>query len=171
MTLLLLLACARKPVEVPALIAPPPPTPPPPTAGAVVDGRFVDALYPMSIEVPPRWSAEPGLNPDALRVTLVHLPTGARVELRADPGGTADPLPRPDCTWDFVDPARYRALRLPAPVTAATCIAEDPLQPRVLGYGTVDRDLAWHLDIVLPPTRAREARAALDEVLGTLRFR
>lgn len=169
--LLLPLGCPKKAEESPALVPPEPPPPAPPTAGAVVDGRFVDALYAMSVAVPPGWSAEPGDNPDALRVTLVHLATGARVELRADPGGTADPLPRPDCAWDFVDPARYRALHLPAPVTAATCIAEDPLRPRVLGWGVVDRDVAWHIDVLLPPARAREARAALDAVLGSLRFR
>lgn len=74
-------------------------------------------------------------------------------------------------SWDFVDTARYRDLRLPLTVTVATCAPDDPLQPRVLSWGFLDRDLTWHVDAVLSTTRPREARAAVEELVGTFRLR
>lgn len=167
---LALAGCRRKPVEAPPLVVPPAP-PAPATAGTVVDGRFVDALYPFSIDAPPGWLVTPGVAPDALRVTLVHQGSGAQVEVRVVAGGTTDPLARAGCTWDFVDTARYRDLRLPLTVTVATCAPDDPLQPRVLSWGFLDRDLTWHVDAVLSTTRPREARAAVEELVGTFRLR
>lgn len=172
MSLLLLLACHKRvPEPDPALVAPVVSDPAARTpAGVVRDGVWTDALYPFSLAVPPGWTAVPGADP-SLRLTLQDPATGTVVEVRAVPGSGAGPTPRPGCTWDFVDTARYRVLHLPVPITVATCSPAVPDEARVLGWYFGDVEVSWQVEAAIPNGALDAGVRGVEGMLGSVRLR
>jgi len=141
---------------------------PPALAGAIMDGRFVDALSDMSVPVPDGWRGEPGSVDDATRVVLVD-PVGG-VRLRVVVGEGEWPASRADCSWEFEDAGSYTFGALTARL--ATCTPHDPDAPRILGW----RIDAWHSDspplvieAEVPPGQLVTAEEAAAGVLAGVR--
>lgn len=141
---------------------------PPALAGAIVDGRFVDARLGMSVPVPEGWRAEPGRVDDATRVVLVE-PVGG-VRLRVVLGADEWPPARADCSWEFEDAGSYTYGSVTARL--ATCTPHDPGAPRILGW-RVD---AWRaggppllVEAEVPPGQLVTAEEAAAGVLAGVR--
>ncbi len=173
MTLLLLLAGCPKPVtEVPpALVSDPAAAAAAAqAAGRVEGGVWVDAVYPFSVRIPEGWAVVPGSGGD-VRFRTSDTTGEIDVEVRAVPGGPREPLPRAGCTWDFVDTARYRELRLPAPLTVATCSPIEADGERVLGWYFGETDVTYTVEAAIAPGSLDRALGTLGEMLGTVRMR
>ncbi|MFN7145383.1 MAG: hypothetical protein ACK4YP_16540, partial [Myxococcota bacterium] len=70
-----------------------------------------------------------------------------------------------------LDTARYRAVRVPHAVLAATCTPDDPDQPRVLTYVIAQDGVLFHVEGRVPQGRLRAGKIDLDAVVGGVRFR
>jgi len=139
-------------------------------SGQLLDGRFVDDEYGLSIAVPEGWAAEPGAADDALRLRLRHGPTGALIELWAFSARLTEPAPRPDCAWDFRDGGAYRTLPTAELLMVATCRPTEPTEPRVLAWLTVRGGMTWQVELHTPAEQMAPAREAGEAVLRTVRF-
>lgn len=152
-----------------------PPTPPPTRievepAGAIAEGRFVDADGGFSLQVPVGWSARPGPRSGALRVALEDPDTGVRVEASRFSGATPTFRPRAGCLWTFSDRGPYRDLPVPDALQAGTCMPDDPVEPRVQAWLILRGAFTWQLEVHLPQARMLEARRAGLEALASARW-
>lgn len=164
-------AC-KKPVPppepVPSLVAPAAVAAPVP-AGSVMDGVYVDREWPLSVRVPEGWDVEIGTG-DAVRATFVDPETRVRVEFSAW-RGEAGPRERKGCVWTFEDLAHYRAVRVPEPVTVATCTPDDPKRARVLGWFVGREGVAWSAEAVVPEGVLGPGKEAAERVIAGWRLR
>lgn len=170
MILALILACAHAP--------PPVPIPPPVEAGRsvpipsgqVVEGRFVDAVYGLSIAVPEGWVAILGQGDGPFRVRLDHAATGVRLEVWSFPGELGHPRPRSDCTWSFSDTGPYRTLAGTGSVTVATCLPDDPARDRVFAWLVGHEGRTWDFELRVPGEVLADGQTLGEEVLRTVRW-
>lgn len=169
--ILLLAACPRTEPVSPTLVAEHSTNATSQATGALRSGAWVDDRLPWSVRVPSGWEAIPGVEGRPPRVTLVHAETRARIEVSVRESGELGPPPRRGCTWKFQSTAGYRAVAGVNPLTAATCTPEDAADARVLGYFVTAADLAWDLEVVIPPGGLLEAKRQSDLVLATFRIR
>lgn len=140
-------------------------------AGVIVDGRFRDRDGRFSIDVPPGWTARPGVDGEPLRLTLRHAASGAVVEVRRSPGDDLTPRPRAGCTWLFEDEGPYRALRVAGPVGAATCLPDDPAGRRAFAWLYASDGSTWSLDVLPTSAQMLAGLDAGEAVLATARWR
>lgn len=136
-------------------------------AGSVVDGRFVDARLLLSVPVPEGWRAEPASIEDATRVVLVDPGGAVRVRVSAMAEGGTGPEPRPDCVWGFEDSGSTSFPAL-GPVSTATCLPNDPDQPRILGWYAPGADPRVQVEVEAPPGSLLYAEGAALTVVGGL---
>ena len=127
--------------------------------GHVEDGVFSDHELGFSVDIPQRWTAEPGPIGGNLRIALTEVGTGMRVEIWAFGGIELEPRSREDCEWGFKDSGGYRVLHMPDPITVATCVPHKPEDPRVFGYLVVREAWTWQLEIHVPSTAPLELTA------------
>ncbi len=158
-----ILGCVKHPAPAapdPALLPGAVWTPPVP-AGAVVDGRYVDATLGFSVPVPSGWQAEPATETDATRVVLVD--GAGLVRIRVSAGG---PRPdHPDCTWSF-DDAASGAWPALGPVSLSTCMPTDPDGPRVLAWDAAASSPPVRVEADAPPGHLVEAEDSAEGVLA-----
>lgn len=140
-------------------------------AGVIVDGRFIDRDGRFSIAVPAGWTARPGVDGEALRLTLRHTASGAEVQVWRSAGEELAPQPRAGCTWLFQDQGPYRALRVAGPVGAATCIPESPADPRAFAWLHATDGFTWSLDVLPKSVLLLAGLDAGEAVLATARWR
>lgn len=141
-----------------------------PASGALVGGRFVDAVYGLSIMMHAGWKAELGSFNDALRLRLLHQESGAVLELWAFSARLAAPAPRPDCTWQFQDQGLYTSIPSSELQMVATCTPDNPLEPRVMAWLVTQGPTTWQVELHTPADGFTAARQAGEPVLRTLRF-
>lgn len=130
----------------------------------------MDSFLPLEVPIPPGWTAHPGHKDTPLRLSLTEDAPGARVDILAMPRGATAPLSRPDCSWDFVDIGRYRALLVADEVTVATCTPTDPAAPHVFATLLTREDVTWSLEIVSRGGAMARDKAAGEAVLRGVRF-
>ena len=168
--LTLLLAC-RKP-----LLDPPPPllaveAAVPAPAGTVRNGTYTDARWPLAVPLPVGWSSVIGVADGEDRLVLEDSVTGLRVTFAATPGGALAPRPLDGCTWTFADTARYRAVKVPVEVLTATCTPDEPGSARVIAYAIAQEEGVLHVEGRIPAGSLQAGKAALDALVGAVRFR
>jgi len=120
-----------------------------------------------TLAIPPGWQATVGDEASALRVTLHHAATGARVEVWTFSGVELRPRPRAACRWTFTDSGPYGPLGLQQPVVTANCMPDDPAQPRVFATILGRRGRTWQFETHAPGRALGEAIDAADAVLAT----
>lgn len=140
-------------------------------AGRIQDGAYVDGRWPLSVPIPSGWTAQVGAESAAERLVLADPDGDVRVTVAATAGTEARPRPLPGCAWDFVDASRYRAVRVPDAVVAATCTPEDPNAPRVLAYVVAQEGVVYHVEGRIPNGHLQAGKADLDTLVGGVRFR
>lgn len=140
-------------------------------AGVVVSGVFQDRDGRFSIAVPDGWSARPGRDDTALRVTLHHAQTGTRVRVWRYPGEALQPRPREGCTWAFQDTGPYRSLRVPGPVGVATCHPDQMDDARDFAWLHASEGTTWSVEVSPPSARLLAGLDAGEAVIGTARWR
>ena len=138
--------------------------------GRVDDGVFMDHELEFQVNIPSRWTAEPGPMGGNLRVAMTEVETGLRVEIWAFGGIALEPRSREDCVWTFQDSGGYRVLHLPDPVTVATCVPHEPKDPRVFGYLVVREAWTWQLEVHVPSTATLDSLHRGEAVLDSLRW-
>ena len=161
-------ACARHRLPQASLGEPAGQQEAPVLAGTVTDGVFVDVRYGFQLPVPQGWTANPGRDAAALRVSLTDAQTGTVVELWAlsDMGGTL--RRRADCDWTFEDTARYRSVGMSEPVTTGTCTPHDPADPRVYGWLLPGARVGVQAEIHVPVDHQVDGRRRGEQVLRGL---
>ena len=167
--LVYLLAC-RRPAPLPEVVAPPPPPPAPAQAGAIVEGVFHDARYPLTVPLIGGWTGEPGVEPEPLRLTASHAESGASLQAFALPIGSTEPPARPECAWNFIDTGSYRDLAVTGPVTVATCTPREPTGPRIFAVLAPRATAVIDLELSVPNETLAAGRAAGDLLLRGVRF-
>lgn len=172
--ILLVLAGCPKPIpvdEAPPPLDAPEAAPAVPEAGALVEGTYTDEDLPFTLPVPEGWEARIGAREDGLRVSLSDPETGTEVEVWTFKGGGTEPRRRGECAWTFSDSGRYRAPRVAADITVATCTPDDPDRPRVLAWILVHDDITYEIDAIIPEGALGAGRAKAEGVVGSVRFR
>ncbi|MFT4979074.1 MAG: hypothetical protein ACI8S6_004984, partial [Myxococcota bacterium] len=139
-------------------------------SGRIIDGRFVDDTFRMSIAVPSGWVVELGSAEDALRIRLIDEVTGAVIELWEFSAVLTEPVPRPGCAWAFQDRGPYRGVPTNSLIMVATCTPDDPGAPRVFAWLVGSDQVTWQVELHTPAERLSEARQAGEAILQTLRF-
>lgn len=139
-------------------------------SGTLTDGRFEDATYGVSIDVPTGWAAELGTVDNAMRVRLLHSVSGAIIELWAFNGRLMEPAPRPGGTWSFQDTGPYGVVPTAELLMVATNTPDDPEGARVFAWLIDGEGVTWQVELHTPADRLSVARRAGEEVLRTLRL-
>ena len=142
---------------------------PPLLAGRVVGDVFSDDRLGFRLPVLDGWSATPGRDDGLLRVTLAHQATGTRVEIWAFDVGATTLRPRGDCTWDFVDAARYRVIGLSGVVTTGTCTPDDAAVGPIYGWLVPAGPATLQAEIHVPPQALLDGRRAGEALVSGLR--
>jgi len=127
-------------------------------AGNIVDGVFTDARYGFHFTVPSDWTASPGRDDAALRLSLLDTLTGTRVELWAFSEPSDSLRRRADCDWTFVDRAAYRGLGQNGLLTTGTCTPHDPTGPRVYGWLLPLSGAVIQAEVHVPPDHLIDGR-------------
>ncbi len=143
----------------------------PRVAGHVVDGEYTDGRFPLTLTLPPGWTAVVGEDDRPERLTLTSPDSYARVVIATLPEEQLQPRRMEGCSWTFTDTSRYRAPKVVGAILAATCTPDRPGDPRVLAYIRTHAGSTWHIEGTLTPGHLREAKAELDAVAGAVRFR
>ena len=139
-------------------------------AGTVYGGIYHDGSYPFSVALIEGWVVRTAAASQSLRASFLHVSTGSALEVKVRHDVLAQPQPRQGCQWGFLDRGAYESLRLPGPVSVATCLPDEPGQSMVMGTYAVHEGLAYHFELVVPPGRLLEATTAADGLLRTVKF-
>jgi hypothetical protein len=138
--------------------------------GVVEGAQFEEHIFGLSLQAPAGWRLAPGPQAGALVVSVRDSQTGALLEAWHFSGEASEPRPRAECLWSTADTGRYGGLRLAEAFTAATCVPEDPLGPRVLAYIVVHPGGTWQLELHLPQAALIEGKERAEALLETVRF-
>jgi hypothetical protein len=163
-------ACKRPVPPSPGVVDVAPVREPSVLAGEVIAGVFVDGDFAFRIRVAPGWTPHPGVNTSALRVALDHGSTGGRVEVWRFSGGDLRPRPRGGCLWTFTDRGPYWDLPVADDPNVATCMPEDPDDPRIQAWMVRRSGVVWQLEVHVPGDNLLVARRAGIGLLSTARW-
>lgn len=166
-----LAACKQPPPPAPLGSAPAARTVPiAPPSGRVDDGMFRDVELGFEVQVLDGWTADPGVMGGALRLAMDQELTGTRIEIWRFSGADLTPRPRAGCLWTFQDRGPYKDLPVPDDPVVATCMPDDPDDPRVQAWMLRRHGGVWQLEVHLPGQQMLAARRAGLAVLQTARW-
>jgi len=138
------------------------------SSGVVYEGVFTDEMHAFSLPVTEGWVADPGPETGLMRVAMVHVSTGTRIEIWAFPGDGLEPRVREGCEWKFKEKNRPLAFA-PASIMA-TCVPVDALDRRVYGIIFERNGSSYQIEVQAPNDGLLEGRSVAEELLSGLRW-
>lgn len=135
-------------------------------SGLVHDGKFRDNTYGFSVDLLEGWVAESGSETSLMRVGFEHVATTTRIEFWVFEGGVIEPRVRGGCVWSFVEQGRM--IQDVDEVVVATCVPEDPSDPRVFGTIFRYRGSIMQVEMHVPIVGLLEGKETAEAVLRTL---
>ena len=128
----------------------------------------MDEMHAFSLPVTEGWVADPGPETGLMRVAMVHVSTGTRIEIWAFPGDGLEPRVREGCEWKFKEKNRPLAFA-PASIMA-TCVPVDALERRVYGLIFERNGSSYQIEVQAPNDGLLEGRSVAEELLSGLRW-